>query len=173
MRIIIILSVISLLFLESLSGQTYMTALGVRTGNSFGLTINQRILKRTTVEGILQNHFQTQTTYFHVLAKQHKPIVSRRLNVYAGAGVHMGVQNEGSGVAGLDGVLGLEFTALRLNISADFKPQWTYGQGLILNPGVSVRYVLLKDDVFRRWDKKRKRSKRKKSGTSIWDKIKI
>ena len=147
MRIIIILGISICLLFGNLSAQTYMTALGVRTGNSFGLTINQRVLKRTTVEGILQNHFQTGTTYFHLLAKQHKPLISRRLNAYMGAGIHMGVQNEGGGVAGLDGALGLEFTMLRLNVSADFKPQWTYGEGLILNPGVSIRYVFLKDDL--------------------------
>lgn len=83
----------------------------------------------------------------------------------------MGVQNEGGGVAGLDGALGLEFTMLRLNVSADFKPQWTYGEGLILNPGVSIRYVFLKDDVFRRWERKRKKARRKKSGTSFWDRF--
>jgi len=83
----------------------------------------------------------------------------------------LGLQNEGGGVAGLDGALGLEFTMLRLNVSADFKPQWTYGEGLVLNPGVSIRYVLFKDAAFKRWEKKRKKAKRKKSGTRIWDRF--
>lgn len=171
MRKYFLLSLFPLLLITDLSAQAYMTAAGIRTGNSFGLTVNQRVLKRTTVEGILQNHFQTKTTYLHLLAKQHKPLISRRLNGYIGAGVHMGLQNEGSGVAGLDGALGLEFTMLRLNVSADFKPQWTYGEGLILNPGVSIRYVLFKDEVFRRWEKKRKKAKRKKNGTRFWDRF--
>jgi len=171
MRKYLLVSIFSFLLLSSLPAQTFMTAIGVRTGNSYGLTVNQRILKRTSVEGILQNNFQTHTTYLHLLAKQHKPIVSRRLNVYGGGGVHLGLQNEGGGVAGLDAVLGLEFTMLRLNVSADFKPQWTYGQGVNLNPGVSVRYVLLKDNVFRRWEKKRNKAKRKKNKSSFWDRF--
>lgn len=181
MRNYFFISIVSILlqasfFQTDLSAQAYMTTAGIRTGNSFGLTVNQRLLKRTTVEGILQNHFVTKTTYLHILARQHKSLISRRLNGYIGGGVHLGLQNQpeaSGGVAGLDGVLGLEFTAMRLSVSADFKPQLTYGQGIVLNTGVSVRYVLFKDEVFRRWDRKRKKAKRKKNGTRIWDRINI
>ena len=156
--------IIALLLLSlELNAQTYTTTGGIRIGNSVGLTVNQRILKRTSLEGILQNDFN-KNTYFHVLGRQHSPLITRRANVYYGGGVHFGVQDGTTSVAGIDAVLGIEMTLLRLNISGDLKPQLTSGPGrnLTLNGAVSVRYVLVQDNVFKKWEKQRQKKRRQK-----------
>ena len=163
MKNILFFIIALLLSFPNLNAQTYTTAGGIRIGNSIGLTVNQRILRKTSLEGILQNDFN-KNTYFHILARQHTPLITRRANVYYGGGLHFGVQDGSTGVAGLDGVLGIEMTLLRLNISGDLKPQLTSGPGrnLTLNGAVSVRYVLVRDNVFERWEKQRKKKRRQR-----------
>ncbi|MEZ4827629.1 MAG: hypothetical protein R3C61_15305 [Bacteroidia bacterium] len=141
--------------------QTYLTAAGVRLGNSYGLTVNQRVMNKVTVEGILQNDFNN-TTYLHLLARRHKSILARRANVYFGGGPHFGLQSGNGGIAGVDAILGAEMTLAGLNISADFKPHITSGEGngFGLNTAVSVRYVFVKDNAVDKW--KRNQQKKKK-----------
>ncbi|MCB0835410.1 MAG: hypothetical protein KDE26_01970 [Bacteroidetes bacterium] len=152
--------------------QTYLTAAGIRVGNGIGLTVNQRILDKVTVEGILQNDYKTKT-YLHVLGKVHNNLISRRMNMYYGGGVHIGFQNgdqttgsSSTGIAGVDGILGAEFTVGRINISGDFKPHYTSGgNGFGLNGGVSVRYVIVKDNAIKKIkrNQQKKRKKRQKA----------
>lgn len=144
-------------------GQTYLTSAGLRLGDSWGLTVNQRVLKKVTVEGIIQNDFK-QTTYLHVLGRVHENIISRRLNIYYGGGIHTGLQTGTGGIAGFDAVVGLELTMLRFNISADYKPHITSGEGngFSSNAAVSVRYVLVKNNAVKKWNRKRKKKKRKR-----------
>ena len=42
----------------SISAQSYMTAGGLRAGTDWGITIQQRIAKKWTAEGILQSSLQ-------------------------------------------------------------------------------------------------------------------
>lgn len=154
---------VSLLF-TSLSAQTYFTAVGVRVGNSVGISAAQRILPQVTAEAILQNDLNN-TTYLHLIGRYHKPVLRKNLNAYFGGGLHFGTQNEVGGVAGVDGVMGLELNLNHFSISADLKPQWTSGpnNGLILNSGVTVRYILLKDNVFTPQGRESRYKKRNKS----------
>ncbi|MDX2250229.1 MAG: hypothetical protein SF052_25830 [Bacteroidia bacterium] len=156
----------AVLFLFSFSeifAQTYITSAGIRLGNSFGLTVNQRVLNKVTVEGILQNDFN-QTTYLHVLARRHKSILARRANVYFGGGPHFGFQNGTGGIAGVDALLGAEVTLAGLNISADFKPHLTSGEGngFGLNTAVSVRYVFVKDNAIDKWKRNQQQKKKQR-----------
>ena len=105
------------LFSLSASAQPYVTAVGVRIGNSFGVTASQRLLPRMTAEAIIQNDLK-KTTYLHLLAKYHKPIVTKGFNAYFGGGLHLGTQNEVGGVAGIDGVVGVELTLRRINLAS-------------------------------------------------------
>lgn len=155
---------------SGLFAQTYMTTAGIRLGNSYGLTVNQRVMKKVTVEGILQNDFKSKQnnfnsiTYLHVLARRHNSILSRRANVYYGAGPHFGFQNGTGGIAGVDAILGAEMTVAGLNISADFKPHLTSGEGngFGLNTAVSVRYVFVKDNALKKWKKSQEKKKKQR-----------
>lgn len=159
--------------IQSSLGQTYLTTGGVRIGNGLGLTVNQRVMKKVTVEGILQNDFRN-TTYLHVLGRRHHSILSRRANIYVGGGAHFGVQNGAGGVAGLDAILGTEMTLGGFNVSADFKPHLTSGEGngLKLNGAISVRYVFVKDNAIKKWKRKRDKKKKKKNQESFFDRFK-
>ena len=99
---------------HELQAQTYTTAVGIRVGNSIGLTINQRILKKWTLEGILQNDFK-ETTNFHLLARRHHSLLTRRANWYYGIGAHAGTEAKIGSIAGFDGILGAEMTLLKFN----------------------------------------------------------
>ena len=92
MKNAIILFILSLSAV-SLTAQSYTTSAGMRLGTEWGLTVQQRIAKKTTLEGILQSSLQREEFTLTVLAEQHYPLISRRLNVYAGAGLHKGWNN--------------------------------------------------------------------------------
>ena len=176
----------------SLSAQSYTTTAGMRLGTEWGLTVQQRVAKKTTVEGILQSSLQREEFTVTVLAEQHYPLISRRLNFYAGAGIHKGWSTAQDEVEyqdpfGLSLVTGMEFTLGRLNLSYDFKPAVNiHGgeNGFYSQTAISMRYVLVKGKVFNKKMKaKKKRQKqkdknKKKSGNSkdkfdwkIWKKI--
>ena len=162
--------VVAILFLCSIpfSGwaQKYTTAAGLRLGTDWGISLQQRLMRHTTLELILQNSLQREEVIVTGLLEKHFPILGRRLNFYAGAGLHrgwiggseeLGLQNPW----GLSLVGGLEFTLGRINISYDYKPAVNIEggeQGFYNQSGISLRYVLLKDRKM----KKRKRRKGKK-----------
>lgn len=176
-------SIFSLLFILSLSlplsAQRYMTAMGVRIGNSVGVSLTQRILPPVTGELIIQNDLKN-STYLHLLGRYHRPLLTKGFNAYFGGGVHFGNNNELGGVAGLDGIMGLELNLKRLSLSADLKPQWTSGagNGLMLNSAVSIRYIILKDNFLtqegreklrKKRDRRRKRAGKKKLNKGLFD----
>ncbi|WNJ20249.1 hypothetical protein [Pontibacter sp. G13] len=145
--------------------QGYTTAVGVRLGNSYGLSVVQRVLPQVSVEGLLQSTFDDRT-YLHVLAKGHNKVISRKFNIYYGGGAHFGLNRTletSRGLAGIDGILGIEATFGRLNCSWDFKPQVDWGANgtsFVGNTALSLRYVIVKSNAFKR------KKKKKKSGTN-------
>jgi hypothetical protein len=140
-----------------------------------------QVHKNFVVEGILQSSLQKDQGSFTLLGKQHRPLLSRRLNLFYGAGAHFGWSGEVDvetgepvgGPVGVDGVIGLEATFGGFNLSYDFKPALNVGGGssfLDTQTAISVRYVIAKrNDIWdkqkerqnRRDKKKRKREKRK------------
>jgi len=184
----IFLFTILVLATQFVSAQSYNTSAGVRLGNGYGFTVNQRILDHTTVEGILQNSSKDGRFLVTGMVKQHFPILIKRFNIYAGAGLHKGWETDKDSTFdnpfGLTGVLGAEFTIARVNLSYDFKPVLSLGsnvaESLDVQSAISVRYVfvkrpLLKDKDKRQKDraKKKKKKQKKKGGKeSILDKIK-
>ncbi|MFA9391704.1 MAG: hypothetical protein ACERKD_17980 [Prolixibacteraceae bacterium] len=139
--------------------QSYFNAFGVRIANgsayrTAGLTYQQKVLKDFTIEGIAQTDFSKNST-FHALFEYHKPIITKRLNYYVGAGLMSGREHTlhsdslraySSAIFGADLIAGLEITLMKFTISLDYKPnfnitgreKWFQDQ-----VAVSVRAVIL------------------------------
>jgi hypothetical protein len=162
MRLLRILPLFFLLLASyGLQAQSYLTAGGLRLGNTWGLTVVQRVLPQVSVEGIIQNDYR-QTTNLTVLGRVHNNIISRRWNLYYGGGFHTGINTETGGILGVDGVAGIELSLLRLNLSFDFKPQVDFGEngGFRGHTAFSIRYVLVKGNAIKKWQRKRQKQKR-------------
>lgn len=161
-----------------LTGQSYFTAGGIRLGTDWGLSVQQRVAKRLTVEGILQSSLSREEVLFTGLLEKHMPLITRHFNVYAGAGLHKGWYQTADSVAdnpfGLSFVGGLELTLGRLNMSYDFKPAINLTGGsktFYAQTALSFRYVLVKDNFIKqaqRRQKKRKKQKAKGKNEQDW-----
>ena len=163
--------------------QSYFTAGGIRVGDGFGLTLQQRVAKKVTVEGILKNSKNRAEFSVTGLVQRHVPLISRRLNFYTGVGLHKGFAHDSEintkGSFGVTAVGGLEFTIGKLNLSYDFKPaiNLTGGsQKFYPDTALSLRYVIVGNKVFKKMNKNKKkkqrqkaRDKRKKNGGSIFN----
>lgn len=147
--------------------QSYKTALGLRIGTEFGFTLQQKILKRTTIEGILQSSFKRKEFQLTVMAEKHYPVLSKRINIYTGAGLHKAWRYDGDNSSvnplGISAVLGAEITVGRFNISYDFKPAINFKGRPIFDSqtGISLRYILFQDRWVDRAKKKIKKFRKK------------
>lgn len=140
------------LFALSLNAQSYKTVAGIRLGTGVGMTIKHEIFKKTTLEGILQHRNRTNETTASLLIEQHHNVISRRINFYLGGGLHKGWDNtirevEQKDPFGLTGIVGIEFTPGRLNLSWDYKPAINLVGGdrkFESQSAISLRYVFVK-----------------------------
>lgn len=160
--------------------QSYMTAGGLRLGTDWGLTVQQRIAKSTTLEGIIQSSFQREEAMVTLLVEQHYPVVFRGLNLYVGGGFHKGWNSQPVSLENPNGVKdpmgltligGAELTIARLNISYDFKPAVNIvggDNGIYIQSGVSVRYVFLTNKVYKDLQKDKRKKERQKKGGFDW-----
>lgn len=108
-------------------GQSYLSAIGLRLGNSninrqLGLTYNYRLTRRFSTEVILQSNFGNSSS-LHLLGRRHYPIFARFLNVYIGGGPAIGVFS-GEAIGGFDLLAGAELSLLGFNFSVDYKPNF-------------------------------------------------
>ncbi|WP_324673183.1 hypothetical protein [Hymenobacter sp. GOD-10R] len=160
---------------QQAQAQKYITAAGLRLGKeNFGITVQQRILPKATLEGIgiIRNREASVT----VLAEHHFGVLGRSLNYYAGAGGHLGTQKDHGGFGGVDGILGLEYKVafFPLVLSLDVKPSVEIHNNedwFRVPTAFSLRYVFIKeknnglfDKVFGS-DKKSKRKKKDKDSS--------
>ena len=138
------------------AAQKYDTALGVRLGGgNYGLTLQQRLASRLTLEGIagLGQREYSGT----VLAEYHFGILGPSLNYYFGAGGHLGHNKDTGNFSGLDALVGVEYKVafLPIALSFDFKPTLEFaGDDYARFPtAFSIRYVLIKrkDGIFSRF----------------------
>ncbi len=166
--------------------QRYGTAFGLRLGNSdinrtVGLSLQQRVMEKVTVEGILQTDFSRNTT-LSVLAEKHHPIISKRFNYYYGGGLSFGkeesfVKNEstkeiihtyGNATAGVDFIAGIEMTLANAVISLDYKPNINlagreeFYRGQV---GISARTVLVKSKEQKKKQRQRQKARQAKEQT--------
>ncbi|MEP0714323.1 MAG: hypothetical protein ABJC55_20580, partial [Algoriphagus sp.] len=142
-----------------------------------GLTAQQRIAERLTLEGVLQSDFNLNTTFSLVLEK-HRPIISKRFNYYYGAGMSVGVEESfvkdpeskqiihtyGNNTVGVDLIGGVELTILNTAISLDYKPNINlsgreeFYRGQV---GISARVILVKSKEQKKKQRQRQKAKNK------------
>ncbi|MFK7808978.1 MAG: hypothetical protein AB8F74_14330 [Saprospiraceae bacterium] len=170
---ITLLSSLFLLLQNSLDAQHYRTAAGIRLGNekTLGLTVQQKIYKNFTLEGILQVAAgQNGQSSVILLAEQHQKILFKRLNLYYGLGLHKSWYNNTSPAgeefkhpSGVSAITGLELAVAKMTLSLDIQPNLNIFGGsefLYTTTGVSLRYVIIKP----------KKKKRKKINWKFWEK---
>jgi hypothetical protein len=131
--------------------QTYNTTLGLRLGEGIGISARQRLHKKVTAEGIFYQHHKSDQTILGLMADQHMPVLTKRLNIYAGGGFgrYYSQSDEVPDYSATVFLLnaGLEFTISRLNLSWDFMPVIPLSsqeEGLVTMTAFSLRYVLIK-----------------------------
>lgn len=177
MRYFIFTFILLTVFAGTAAAQSYFTAGGLRMGTEWGLTLQQRVAKKTTVEMILQSSFVRKEGMLTLLGEQHTPLISRRFNLYFGGGIHKGWHTEKPiygvdeperpGPLGITAIGGAEITIGRLNLSYDVKPALNIIGGdnvLYMQSGVSARYVIAKKPFWEEQKKGRNsRNKKKKS----------
>ncbi|NJB85564.1 hypothetical protein GGR26_001309 [Lewinella marina] len=160
-----------------LVSQSYDAALGIRVGTEWGATAQLRlpqIHKNFVLEGIVLSSLNEDEGTLTLLGKQHQPLLSRRLNLFYGAGVHAGWSNEIDGETGnpfdgpkgITGIVGMEATFARVNVSYDFKPALNVVGGesvLDTHTAVSVRYVIGKRYSIWNRDKEKEIRKRRRA----------
>lgn len=175
-KYLIILS--ALLFSYSGNAQAYNTAIGLRLGKDLGFTLQQRIANKTTAEAIFYGGNSEPDTYANFLLRQHLPLFSKKINAYIGLGFGSHWQfvddNFTDQKYTIPGVIGLEMSLGRINISGDVMPHL-----VLSNEGensyksianVSLRLILIKrkveaknkvqdkiDELFPDRDKKKKK----------------
>ena len=141
------------------ASQKYRTAAGVRSGGgSYGLTIQQLVLPKTTLEGLAM--FAPRERSATLLAERHFGILGPSLNYYFGAGGHYGRHRDDGQFWGFDGIIGAEYKIafLPFVLAIDFKPTIEYGSAdwNRFPTAVSVRYIFIKQKktgIFRALDK--------------------
>jgi len=159
-----IFTLLILLFSHEMRAQAYRTTGGIRLGNYLGLTVNQRVLDKTSLEGIVSSNLD-QDGRAHLLVRQHSSVIFRRVNLYAGVGPNISWYEQEDKRWGVTGVAGFELTFFRFNVSFDYMP--VYQQGventtqLRHTSALSIRYVIAKSSNQK--IRKRKRSKRKRN----------
>ncbi|MEM9990612.1 MAG: hypothetical protein AAF738_02545 [Bacteroidota bacterium] len=170
----IVLVVVGMLFLAGQTfAQGYDSAVGIRLGTEMGLTYQQRIAKRITVEGILQTGLRQDETTLTLLGERHYPLGPRNINVYLGGGLHKGWVNVKEDEPapydnpfGITGIAGAEISIGRINLSYDFKPAVNIVGGekaLYTQTAVSARYIIDKRKIFnKKSDKQKERAKTKR-----------
>jgi len=127
--------------------QKYRTAAGIRAGGgTYGLTIQQLVLPKTTLEGLaLLSPRERSAT---VLAERHFGILGPSLNYYFGAGAHVGTHKDDGSFWGLDGIVGAEYKIpfARVVLAVDFKPtiEFNSADWNRFPTAFSVRYIILK-----------------------------
>jgi hypothetical protein len=147
-RLVITLTLVICIFVFA-NAQDYKTALGLRGGWGYGLTIKHFLGEKSAVEGLLSSHWSG----FEItgLYEIHNPAFEvDRLKWFYGGGAHLGSYGSsyagGTGIMiGVDGILGLDysFSEFPINISVDWKPSFNIvGYSHFYNGGAfSIRYI--------------------------------
>jgi len=140
------------------AAQKYITAAGLRLGGTgsaggYGLTLQQAVGRRFTVEGIAG--LGAREISGTLLLEHHFGILGPSLNYYLGAGGHYGHNRDTGRFGGFDGIIGAEYKVafLPLVLSFDVKPTIEVnGADYARFPSAfSVRFVLIKrrNNLFR------------------------
>lgn len=137
---------------KSAFAQQYITAAGLRISNNhIGLSLQQRLLPKTTVEAIAALNLRGVRAT--VLLEKHFPLATDNLNFYAGGGLHTGYDLSAGRYAGADGIAGIEFKlpAAKWLVSLDINPALHFGYTRVVDmrTAISVRKILVGEPVFK------------------------
>lgn len=142
--------------------------------------------KNFTGEFIVQQDLGDQDVLLTLLAAQHMPFLTRRLNFYSGIGLHKGWLDHEPGEVidekdpfGVSLIGGFEVNFKQLNVSLDYKPVVNLVGGKRVfqsSSALTLRYIVAKrHDLFASPREKRKKQrqkqraqKRKKQGDKPW-----
>lgn len=162
MKRIILLSILGLAAFQA-DAQSYITAIGARIGPDWGLTLQQRLTKKITIEGLAESSTSRDEVMLTGLLEMHLPLITRHFNIYGGGGIHKGWSTSNRDFVddpyGLTFIGGAELTLGRFNISYDFKPSLNIDGGerrFYTTQALSLRFVLIKDSIFYGGGKKHK-----------------
>lgn len=130
------------------AAQKYRTAVGLRLGSgNSGVTVQQRIFEKTTLEGIAL--LRTREVTGTLLLQRHFHIFGPALNYYFGVGAHAGRHKDFGAVGGADALVGAEWKlpVVPLQVSFDFKPslELNNDEWARFPTAFSVRYVLIRE----------------------------
>ena len=144
----LLIGLIFLIAATSAEAQKYRTALGVRASrNQVGLTLQQLILPKTTIEAI--GSVGSDEFSGTALLEQHFPILGKGFNYYMGLGAHIGNKKDFGTFYGGDLLAGLELKTplLPFTISGDIKPAFhvNHEDWFTFGGAISVRYILVKE----------------------------
>jgi hypothetical protein len=150
----VITFIMVLSFVSLVSAQDYKTGIGLRAGNSLGLTIKHYLNQKAAFEGLLKTRWQGfEITGLYEINNQAFDVsglkwfygVGGHIGFYNGDYVYWGRSGTTYTVVGIDGILGLEytFTEIPINIGLDWKPALNLVgyEGLWSEGALSVRYV--------------------------------
>lgn len=136
-------------------GQDYKTAVGLRAGSPFGVTIKHFVSSRSAFEGILAPRWKGFQFTGLIEFYPAKPAFGvPRMHFYFGLGGHLGVsgdggndrwdRNDGTLYLGADGIVGLEYNIpdVPINLSVDVKPALSFlpGPDFWFDGAFSIRY---------------------------------
>ena len=134
--------------------RSYNTSIGLRLGNTSGITIKGFVSDRLALEGIISTRFWSLNrgnVMFTGLLEWHFPIGNiQGFNWFIGGGVHVGIYTNnnnqtGGTYAGLDIIGGIEYTLpdAPFTFQADLKPTIQVVGGFLWfgDLAVSVRYA--------------------------------
>jgi hypothetical protein len=148
LRQMMLLAGCGLLAVPVAQAQKYRTAAGIRVGGgNYGLTVQQKIFDKTTLEGLgLVASREVSAT---LLAERHFGILGPSLNYYLGAGGHVGNHKDTGAFGGVDALAGIEYKVALTPfvLSLDFKPSVEFGSDdwARFPTAFSVRYILVKE----------------------------
>ena len=139
------------LFVQTTFAQSYVTAMGLRMGSNFGVTLQQKIVGHLTAEGIVTSSPVSNQTTGTLLVEMHNPLISKRFNFYIGGGLHnrwlQDIEGQKLVRRGVTAVAGAEMTLGRINLGWDYKPVFhlnTDTQPFESETAISLRYVFIK-----------------------------
>ena len=136
------------------NGQDYKTGIGLRVGPASGFTVKHFLNEKNALEGLLTTkwHGWDFTGLYEV---HHLAFDTENLRWFYGGGAHIGFYNGDhvewgtpgttTGVLGIDGIIGIEYTfdEAPINLGLDIKPALNLigYTGFWAEFGLSARYV--------------------------------
>ncbi len=157
--------------------QSYRTAAGLRLGTGQGsgiaLSVQQRVGKYATIEGIYQPNFNDSESALDLIYEHHNKILFRRFNIYTGGGLHKdwrpeNHENIDKAHFGFVGIMGGEMTFKKLSVSWDYKPSISVVGGpshFAHQSAVTLRVILVKQKKrkinWKFWEKKKSRKEKR------------